>query len=135
MDRGMRKIVLIAAALILLCLAACAIAGFLTYQAAQSAISLNVTNLRWDLDDCGPGTTGSIRLFGTIMNITVQGRTTYRTRDVCHSNGTAVADGEPYYVDLYRIDSENDCIVMRTPEGQLAGEECDGNWPGYVDEG
>ncbi len=131
MSVGPREALAIVSLLLLSCLAAAGALSYLTYRSIGSSVRVELENVSFDAALCHAGDRGYMDVFGTELNFTVQGMASWRGRETCHSSGTASAEGDEYYLDIYRVAEGDQCMLMSSKETGEASEKCDGLWPGY----
>ncbi len=114
------------------------IIGALSYMAgrgiAQSISFTSSPGYSDTVDKCAVGEWGYGNFFGATLNTTVRGLTTYRNREVCHSNGSGLVYGAQMTYDSYMVTQDDYCTVTVTSSntsGTTTRERCYGVWPGY----
>jgi len=133
MEEKTKQIAIVVVLLLVGCLIAGIVMAVLGLKSISDSVSMDMNDFSGNLADCEAGTRGSVSMFGLSMNLTVAGKATYRSRAACHSTGTMTYQGEQYDIDLYRVESDDQCMVVAPVSNpSQEAEDCDGSWPGYV---
>ncbi|HSB47593.1 MAG TPA: hypothetical protein VLD37_06275 [Candidatus Bilamarchaeum sp.] len=118
-----------------LCVGGVLALSYLAGTALESSIGFESSPDYSDtLENCAIGQWTRTKVLGLEITMTVDGITTYRGRQACHSGGATSAYGSDMRMDMYAVEKGDYCIVTNTTgkSGQKSSEECRGYWPGYV---
>jgi hypothetical protein len=133
MEEKAKQIAIVVVLLLVGCLIIGIVMAILGLKSIGDSVSMDMGGYSGNLADCEAGSRGSVSMFGMSMNLTVAGKATYRSRAACHSTGTMMYQGEQYDIDLYRVESNDQCMVLSPVSAPTQeAEDCDGSWPGYV---
>jgi hypothetical protein len=109
--------------------------SYLAGSALESSFSFESSPGYSDtLENCAVGEWTRMKILGIDIKMTVDGKTTYRDRQACHSGGATNAYGSDLRMDMYAVGKGDYCIVTNSTgkSGRKTSEECKGDWPGYV---